>query len=162
MSLGVKILIGVGLVFAIATAGGPLFGVLGFFSGWHYVADAGDVEPTVATPGGLSAARWSEITSDPTAYRGEHVTVYGQITAAPQDGGRAVRAFVGPESVTDPFPTLALVTQAAGLSDSWDDLRPGDVVRIVGTVQPPGNPDDVASPRIVIVTGVTGLELVRR
>jgi len=149
--LGVKLLIGVGVVFAILVASGPLLGIYDFFTGWRVVDDQPTAPPVTTPPPptptdlpGLgaepyrqvSAEEWAVIVRNPEAHAGRRVVVFGRLTGPPAAGSASVAAVVGPARLDDAgrYATPVLVT-LVGTARTWSRYHAGDEVRLNGTIR---------------------------
>jgi hypothetical protein len=163
MALGVKVLIGAGLVFALLVASGPLFDVVGFFSGWEVAGDApttsepstaAPAPPATAAPGPqpteqpyrqISAAEWADILRNPLGHEGRRVILFGRISAAPVGGSPSLRAAVAPARLDDPaeYVTPVLITRLGVTREQagWQGYRAGDEIQINGTIRGLRAPD---------------------
>jgi hypothetical protein len=172
MALGVKVLIGVGLVFALLVASGPLVNILGFVSAWELLDD----EPTTSEPSAtaapaprataaqpyrqVSAAEWAEILRDPTGHEGERVILFGRISAAPVGASPSLRAAVAPARLDDPaeYVTPVLITRLGATQGQagWPGYRAGDEIQINGTIRGLRAPDaGTGSSTLLLELGVT-------
>jgi hypothetical protein len=179
MALGVKVLIGVGLAFAVLVASGPLFNILGFFSGWEVVDD----EPTTAEPFAstapgpqptdlpgvgadpnaqpyrqVGAAEWADILRDPARHEGRRLVLFGRISAAPLTGGPSLRAAVGPARLDDPAgyvtPVLITLLEVPQGQVAWAGYRAGDEIQVNGTIRGLRVPDAGGSATPLLELGV--------
>jgi hypothetical protein len=93
----------------------------------------------VTTPPGpefrvLSAEQWDDLVSDPEAYIGENIVVYGVLTRLATDDDPMVRARVGSSRLRDTgdYATRASVDRTDA---SWDGFAEGDEVRVNGVLR---------------------------
>jgi hypothetical protein len=162
MALGVKVLIGVGLVFALVMASGPLLNIVDFFSGWEVVdgepTEPGTTEPPATSPPAaqptalpgfgagsdaepyrqIGAAEWADIVRNPSGHEGRRVVLFGRITAPPVPGSPSLQVTAGPARLDDPaeYATPVLVTRVeiTEAQAGWPGYRVGDEVQINGTI----------------------------
>jgi hypothetical protein len=150
MSTGTRILIVLAVLVAAAIAVIPLLGVTGFLSaggtppptvvtGTDPRAAAQEQSDVTTAPGpefrSLSNDQWQDLVSDPEAYIGESIVVYGVITRlTTAEDTTNVRALVGAAKLKDEdrYATRASVDRTEG---SWDDFTKGDQVRVYGVLQ---------------------------
>jgi hypothetical protein len=159
MALGVKVLIGVGVVFALVLAAGPLLNIVDFFSGWEVVDD----EPVTTGPPAtsppapqptdlpgfgagsdaepyrqISAPEWAAILRNPVAHEGRRVVLFGRITAPPVPGSPSLQVSAGPTRLDDPaeYATPVLVTRVGitAAQAGWPGYRVGDEVQVNGAI----------------------------
>jgi hypothetical protein len=151
MSTSTRILVVLAVLVAAAIAVVPFLGVAGFLSagdappptavaGPQGADQDGREQPEVTTPPGpefrsLSSDQWRDLVSDPEAYIGESIVVYGVITrlTTPEDT-TTVRALVGSSRLRDAadYATRASLDRTEG---TWDEFAEGDQVRVYGVLE---------------------------
>jgi len=135
MSPGVKVLIGVAVVFAILVASWPILGMVHFITSWGSSGEPTVVVTATSPPGAaspapqparsLTADEWAAIARDPAGHRGERIRVAGRITRLwSADDGTARAAVGGSPSAGDP--TAATPVALTGSERAFRSVRVED------------------------------------